>query len=222
MAAATAMGWATGKVMDRYGTAPPKPVLPRGSGGQCGRELVFGAELGMELGVGESHGMFESYSTNTADGDVFFVQHVSSCRNTGGFEGVSWPINNPASPLGGHDQTELNILTKPIKYPPESDMVCWKIWCSHSNILNPSISLGIFMDFPPEGLVLGLWSREEHRSSRSGELVCRKCRQKYDPRYKSEFKDWEFLRQFSGWDVDYITLGWFIYIYIFIYDDIYV
>lgn len=29
----------------------------------------------------------------------------------------------------------------------------------------------------------------EHRSSRSGELVCRKCRQKYDPRYKSEFKD---------------------------------
>ena len=75
--------------MDRYGTAPPKPVLPRGSGGQGGRELVFGAEPGMELGVGESHGMFESYSTNTADGDVFFVQHVSSCRNTGGFEGVS-------------------------------------------------------------------------------------------------------------------------------------
>jgi hypothetical protein len=39
----------------------------------------------MELGVGESHGMFESYSINTADGDVFFVEHVSSCRNTGGF-----------------------------------------------------------------------------------------------------------------------------------------
>ena len=74
------------------------------------------------------------------------------------------------------------------------------------------------MDFPPEGSVLGLWSREEHRSSRSGELVCRKCRQKYDPRYKSEFKDWEFLRQFSGWEVDYITLGWYIYNY----DDIFV
>ena len=73
------------------------------------------------------------------------------------------------------------------------------------------------MDFPPEGSVLGLWSREEHRSSRSGELVCRKCRQKYDPRYKSEFKDWEFLRQFSGWEVDYITLGWYIYIIMMIY-----
>ena len=33
----------------------------------------------------------------------------------------------------------------------------------------------------------------DHRSSahRSGELVCRKCRQKYDPRHKMEFKDWE-------------------------------
>jgi hypothetical protein len=64
---------------------PQTWIYYKENGESPGEELETLTFKGMELGVGESHGMFESYSINTADGDVFFVEHVSSCRNTGGF-----------------------------------------------------------------------------------------------------------------------------------------
>ena len=116
MAATAVMGWATAKVMHRYGTAAPKPLLPQGSGGG-----VSGGNLGL---FGESHGKWGlhpnlNYSTNTADVFAFFVEYVSSWRN-------GWSLlcsdqdNSPSSHLCGHDQPNWRVCLDQTNQVPSS------------------------------------------------------------------------------------------------------